>query len=227
MKRLLLEYGVKRTKPIYILPTGINLKMFKKSKKEGLKVRKKLKISPRAKILIFVGRMGKEKNPEFLLRVMSEILKKRKNVILLMIGDGPYLKELQKIAQKLKIENNVIFTGAIPHKRIPTCYQASDIFVFSSLTDTQGIVILEAMACGLPVVALKDDAFKEMVVDNKNGFLIKKSSPEIFAKRVLEIVAKISLYKKLSIASHRIARDFSKENQAKKLLKIYKSLIKG
>jgi len=226
MKKLLLEYGVKRKKPIYVLPTGVNLKIFKKSKKAGLKVRKKLKISPKAKVLIFVGRMGKEKNPEFLLKMMAEILKKREDVILLMVGDGPALKELQKIAKKLGVQKNVIFSGAIPHKEIPAFYQAADIFVFSSLTDTQGIVILEAIASGLPVVTLKDDAFKEMVINNKNGFLLKKIIPKIFAKKVLEILNKPSLYHKFSIASQKIARGFSEKNQAKKLLNIYKSLIR-
>lgn len=119
----------------------------------------------------------------------------------------------------------MIFTKAVPHKEIASYYQASDIFLFSSLTDTQGIVILEAIASGLPVVALKDDAFKEMVISKKNGFLIKKPLSEIFGKRVLEILNNPSLYQKFSIASQKIAQNFSEESQAKKLLKIYKSLI--
>jgi len=225
MKMFLQDYGVKKEKPIYILPTGVNLEIFKKSKKAGSQIRKEIKISPEKKILIFVGRMGKEKNPEFLLEMMVEILRRRKDVILLMIGDGPVLGGLQRIAKKNRINENVIFKGVVPYKKIPLYYQASDIFVFSSLTDTQGIVILEAIACGLPVVALKDDAFKEMVIDNKNGFLIKGGSKEIFAKRVFEILDRPLLYRKFSATSEKIAHNFSEENQAKKLVNIYKNLV--
>ena len=78
----------------------------------------------------------------------------------------------------------MVFTGAVPHKNLPVYYQAADLFVFASLTETQGIVILEAMASGLPVIALKDDAFREIVTDNKNGFLIDpNSSPAFFVKK--------------------------------------------
>jgi len=227
MKRFLLEYGVKRAKPIHILPTGVNLEIFKKSKEGFIKIRKKLKIPFESKVLLFVGRMGEEKNPSFLLYTMEEILKKFNNVFLLMVGDGPILEKLKNLALKLKIEKNVIFTGAIPHSKIPAYYQAANVFVFSSQTETQGIVILEAIASGLPVVALKDEAFKDMVVENKNGFLIKKVSPKSFAKKVLEILKNSSLCKKFSLNSQKIASFFSEKNQAKKLIKIYKSLLKG
>jgi len=227
MKRFLLEYGVKRAKPIHILPTGVNLEIFKKSKEGFIKIRKKLKIPFESKVLLFVGRMGEEKNPSFLLYTMEEILKKFNNVFLLMVGDGPILEKLKNLALKLKIEKNVIFTGAIPHSKIPAYYQAANVFVFSSQTETQGIVILEAIASGLPVVALKDEAFKDMVVENKNGFLIKKVSPKSFAKKVLEILKNSSLCKKFSLNSQKIASFFSEKNQAKKLIKIYKSLLKS
>jgi len=225
IKKLLQEYGVKKKKPIYVLPTGVNPKVFKPSRRIKLRLRKKLKIFPKSRILVFVGRMGKEKNPEFLLRVMGEILKRNNDVFLLMVGDGPALKEFQKISQKLGIENNVIFTKAVPYKEIPDYYQASDIFVFASLTDTQGIVILEAMASGLPIVALKDAAFQEVVVYNKNGFLIKKASTKIFANIILKILNDSRFYRKLSHNSRKFAYAFSEENQAKKLLKIYKNLV--
>jgi len=171
--------------------------------------------------------MGEEKNPSFLLYSMEEILKKFENIFLLMVGDGPILEKLKNLALKLKIEKNVIFTGAVPHSKIPEYYQAADIFVFSSQTETQGIVILEAIASGLPVVALKDEAFKEMVIENKNGFLIKKASPKNFAKKVLEVLKNPSLYKKFSLNSQKAISSFSEENQAKKLIKIYKSLLKS
>ena len=170
--------------------------------------------------------MGEEKNPAFLLYSLEEILKRFNNLVLLMVGDGPILEKLKNLALKLKIEKNVIFTGVIPHSKIPQYYQSADLFVFSSQTETQGIVILEAIASGLPVVALKDEAFKEMIIENKNGFLLKKASPKMFAKKVLEILKNPSVYKKFSSNSQKISSSFSEENQAKKLIKIYKTLLK-
>ena len=227
IKKLLREYGVKKKKPIHILSTGIDLKLFKKSKKNRLSLRKKLKISPKAKVLIFVGRMGKEKNVTFLLKSIKEVSKKEKDVILLMVGDGPFLANLQKMAEKMKLEDNILFTKNIPHLKIPAYYQAADIFVFSSLTETQGIVILEAIACGLPVVALEDSAFKGIAVNNKNSFLIKKALPTLFAKKVIELINNPSLCQQFSKASQKIVDNFSEEKQAERLITIYKELIKN
>lgn len=223
IEKFLQGYGVK--KPIFVLSTGIDLNRFKKSKKPK-ELRKNLNINPGAKILLFVGRIGKEKNIDFLLDVLKEILKQRKDVILLMVGDGSYLNKFKKLVERFKIEKFIKFTGRIPCQEIPIFYQASDIFVFSSLTETQGLVILEAMACGLPVVALKDDAFKGIVINNQNGFLVEDSSPTSFAQEVTKILDNPLIYKRFSANSQKFAKEFSEEKQAKKLLKIYRDLTK-
>lgn len=224
IKKLLAEYGVKKTKPIYVLPTGVNINLFKKSAKRSFFVRRKFLIFPRAKVLIFVGRMGREKNLEFLLKSFSEVVKSAGDVFLLMVGDGPFLKELRELAGDLGIERNVVFTGAVPHKEIPDYYKAADVFVFSSKTETQGIVILEAMASGLPVVALKDEAFREIVIDGKNGFLVKSRKAKIFANKILNSFA---FHGEFSKNSRETACEFSEEKQAEKLLGIYKDSMKS
>lgn len=226
IKKLLRDYGVKKKIPIYILPTGIDLKIFKKSLKNGRDLRKKLKISPKTKVLIFVGRIGKEKNVEFLIEAFAEVLRKRNDVLLLMVGDGPLLEDLKKLAQTLKITENVIFTGKIPYKDIPCYYQSADIFIFASLTDTQGIVILEALGCGLPVIALKDDAFSGVVFDNKNGFLVRRQSSKLFSQKIIKLLDNSSLYKKFSNQGIKTVSKFSEKNVTKKLIEIYKSQIK-
>ncbi len=225
IKKLLLSYGVKKKTPIYVLPTGIDLKIFKKSLKSGQALRKKLKIPPEAKVLISVGRIGKEKNVEFLIKGFAEALKKRKDILLLMVGDGPFLKELKKIAQNLKIAQSIIFTGKVPRQKIPAFYQSADVFLFASLADTQGIVILEALACGLPVISLKDDALANVIVNNKNGFFVKQHSSKSFAQKIITLLDDLSLYKKFSARAVKTARKFSKESVAKELIKIYKTQI--
>lgn len=227
IKKLLKSYGVK--KPIYILPTGIDLKSFKRTEKslkmtESLK--KKLGVLPEEKLLIFVGRMGKEKNVDFLIKSFGEILRKGGNIKLMLVGDGPHLGRLKLFAKKLKLDGNIIFTGSVPHENLPVYYQVSDLFVFSSLTETQGIVVIEAMASGLPVVALDDDAFRGAVIDDRNGFLIKRNTPKMFAEKTLNILTDKNLRNRFSKASLKIAKNFSREKQAKELIGIYKKMIK-
>lgn len=222
IKKLLKSYGVKRN--IVVLPTGIDTKMFRKANKKR-ELRNKLGISSKTKILLFVARMEIEKNPLFLIKTFKEILKKRKNIVLLMIGEGGYLKKLKQETKKMKLDKGVIFLGKIKHEEIPFYYQGSDIFVFSSLTETQGITILEAEACGLPVVALYDEIFLKEIKNNKNGFLVKKRDPKVFARYILRILENKYLYKKFSNASCKIAKSFSEKKQTKKLLDLYSKLI--
>jgi len=230
IKKLLKKWGVKKN--IYVLPTGIDTNIFKKLAGEKRILKEYLEIPRKTKLLLFAGRIGKEKNIEFLLNTFKEILMRSKIAInLLIVGDGPYLEELRRISRHLKIDSFVKFTGSVLYKDIPKYYQAADIFVFSSLTDTQGIVILEAMASGLPVVALKDDAFLKIIINNKNGFLIEhrkrnKKEQKIFAQKVLTLLNNKILYKKFSSNACKTTRYFSKEKQAEKLLNIYQKLIK-
>jgi 1,2-diacylglycerol 3-alpha-glucosyltransferase len=223
IKKVLQDYGVK--KDIFVLPTGVDLNIFQKSLKQRAILRKKLNIDQKSKILMFVGRMEAEKNPLFLVETLKEILKKTSNVFLIMIGTGPYEKKAKELAKKLGIEKFVKCTGRIPYEEIPSYYQGSDIFSFPSLTETQGIVVIEAEAVGLPIVVLKDDVFSGIVKDEENGFIIKKQKPEIFADSILKIIDDKKLYNKFSRASQKIAKSFSKEKQAKKLLDIYKKSL--
>lgn len=226
IKKLLYEYGVNKNIPIHVLPTGIDLNIFKPSSAIRSSLRKKLKISAKTKVLIHVGRIGEEKNVEFVVRAFAEIKKKQEDTVLMMVGDGYFLDKLKEIVKGLGIGDSVIFTGPVPYESIVSYYQASDMFVFASLADTQGIVILEAMACGLPVVAIKDDAFSDMMKDGEDGFMIKQQSVVLFAEKVLKIFSDKVLYDKFSDSAQKRVLDFSKEKTAQKLEEIYKSLVR-
>jgi 1,2-diacylglycerol 3-alpha-glucosyltransferase len=223
IKNVLKGYGLK--KRIIPLPTGVDLELFKQETLQKKFLRKKLNIDEKSKILMFVGRMEAEKNPLFLISSLKEVLKERGDVFLVMIGTGPYEKKAKEFAQNLGIGNSVKIIGKVLYQEIPSYYQGSDVFCFASLTETQGIVILEAEAAGLPIVVLKDDAFEGIVKDKINGFVVEKQKPEIFAKCILEILNNGKLYHKFSLASQEIAGFFSKEKQAKKILEIYSDLL--
>lgn len=219
IKKYLKKYGVK--KPIELISTGINLNKFKDVDENIF--RQQYRINPKDKILLFIGRVGKEKNLDFLFHALNNI--KDEKVKLLIVGDGPEKNNLKELAKKLNLSNRIIFLGYINRQKIPFALATSDIFVFSSKTETQGLVLLEATASGKPIVAVRDETICEFVKENVNGFIIK-SSPKKFAQKVEEILNNQDIYNKFSQNSKKIAQNFSSEKQTQKLLKVYNNLLK-
>jgi glycosyltransferase involved in cell wall biosynthesis len=226
IKRLLRTYGV--TKPIHVLPTGIKLTQFRKtraSQDRARALRRRLDIDDSARVLLFVGRMGREKNVEFLIRAFSELRAQRADVAFILVGDGPILPQLKSLAKELRLAE-IVFAGAIPHTEIAAWYQMSDLFLFASLTDTQGIVILEALASGLGVIALRDTAFTDIVINGKNGLLTApNASPRVFAARVDMALSNPALRRGFARNALETARRFAEHEQAKKLIRIYERLV--
>ena len=227
IRALLRAYGVR--KPISVLPTGIRLRQFKRTQtcaRRARAVRTRLGITPREKVLLFVGRLGREKNVEFLVRAFAALRTLHPHVRLVIVGDGPIRDELRSLAENLALGTNAVFTGSVAHAEIAPYYQAADMFVFSSLTDTQGIVVLEAIASGLPVVALRDEAFTLMVKDGRNGLLLPRNvSAARFGRTVAGLLEDTSRRRRFSAASTRVARQFSETEQARRLARLYQELV--
>lgn len=221
IKKLLESYGVKR--PIRVLPTGLDLQQFKSVKKDPAWAEKH-GIRPEDDILIYVGRQTAEKNILFLTEAFGLVAAKKPEAKLMLVGEGPLKPEIEKIAKKRNFTGRLIFTGRIPHEETMQAYLASKIFLFASKTDTQGLVIMEAAALGLPIVALKDEAYVGLLENNQNGYTVFEEKPEAFAQAVLKILNDNELYRKFSDNSRKIAENFSDIKQAEKLLEIYKKL---
>lgn len=227
IKKMLSEYGVK--KKIYVLPTGVPANLFKRtavSRKRAAELRAKWGVAPDERILLSFGRVGKEKNLDFLVSAYIEGKKLYPKLKLVIAGDGPYASELKKWARETEGARDIIFTGFAPNEDKHAYYQAADIFVFASKTDTQGIVILEAAASGKPIVALKDDAWRGSVINGKSGFSVSGESVKNFASKIAELAKDGALLKSFGAASLEIAREHSEEKAAEKLVKIYESVIK-
>jgi glycosyltransferase involved in cell wall biosynthesis len=215
---------MKVKKPIYVLPNCIDLKLFYKDRSKALDFRKKYDISLEAKVLIFVGRLSKEKNLIFLLQTLAEILKKKKDVFLLLVGSGYQMDALKKVAEDLGVAENVRFTGFIPHDEVASYYNMADIFVMSSLSEIMPLVVLEAMACGLPIVVLDDPIFHDIVFEGQNGFRVKEQKPEVFAEKVQHLLDDRELYSRFSQTSLEVATRFSNTELTRKLIEIYQFL---
>lgn len=216
----LLSYGVK--KPIRIIPSGLDLISFLNIKKGFL--REKIKAKDTDKILLYAGRLGKEKSIDFLIKAFEIISKKNKNVIFAIVGDGPQKEELEELTKKLGLEEKIYFTGNIQPSYMPSIYYDSYLFLFASQTETQGLVLLEAMASGLPAVAIDDLAVTDIIKNNKNGIISNKDINE-YAKSTLQLLDDNNFRNKLAGNAKEDVQKFSIIKTVDALEKLYSEYI--
>ena len=220
------KYGYARS--VHIVPTGIDVEKFypeKNNQTKALELRRKLGIKDDEFVILFVGRMGNEKSVDFLIENHKAILKENKKARLLLIGDGPDIDNLKEITKKHKLEDSVIFAGRVPWENISLYYQIPDVFTTASKTETQGLTVLEAMAAALPVVALDDDAFREVVSNDYNGFLFKDKKGYVDA--IVKIMKDPDLKERLAIQARNTVEAHSAKYFAEQVLDVYKKALKA
>ncbi len=170
---LLRSYGV--TAPFSILPGGVDLESFGPAGEPPRAIR-----TARGPVLLSVGRLGKEKNLDMMLRGFAAFAAVQPEARLIVIGDGPHREDLERLAQELGVAASVVFVGALAQEELGAYYRHADVFAFTSVTETQGLVIAEALAHGLPVVAVNCPVTAEIVV-GKAGILTP-DDPQAFAQ---------------------------------------------
>ena len=208
---------------VHIVPTGIDVKRFylENLDKEKIKQTKNKYNLNGYKTIIYVGRLAEEKNVDLLIDAQNHISKKMKSK-LLIVGDGPDIDKYKKMAKKQG--DNVIFTGAVPWEEIPYYYASADIFATASVSETQGLTVIEAMAASLPVICADDSAFKTTVVDDLNGKMFKNKRE--YKKYMLDILTNEEKLKKLSKQARITADSHSLKYYAEKILDVYNCAIK-
>ena len=223
-----LKYDYKFKKDISIIPSGIDTKRFNRENldKESIKnLKKYYNYKPKDFILISVGRIAPEKDLDYLIKRMPDIIKKHSNIKLLFIGDGPEIEKLKDLAISKKVENNVLFTGKVTWEDMPYYYALGNVLVSSSTYETQGLTVLEAMASSVIPVCIEDPAFKTMINDKINGLIFK--TKEEYIEDILKLYEDKNLRKELEKNAKLRAEDFNAENYAKKLLEVYYKAIKN
>lgn len=171
VKDLLLTYSVH--KQISIVPTGVDLKKFNPalcSKEDVLQLKRQYSIQEQDKVMLYLGRVSKEKNIGEIIDAMPEYMGKRENVKFVIVGSGPEMDALKQMVTERNLEHRIIFTGAQPWDNIGLFYQMGDVFVSGSTSETQGLTYIEAMAAGLPIVARRDRCLDDILVPGWNGY---------------------------------------------------------
>lgn len=171
VKELLLKYSV--FKEISVIPTGVDLKKFnpKLYQSEAVDaIKVSYGIRPEDKVLLYVGRISKEKNIAEIIDAMPVYMEQRPNIKFLIIGGGPEMEQLKEQVKDYGLNDKIIFTGPKPWDEIGLYYQLGDVFVSASQSETQGLTYIEAMAAGLPVVAKKDKCLDDILEEGFNGY---------------------------------------------------------
>jgi glycosyltransferase involved in cell wall biosynthesis len=181
VKDILLKRGVKT--PMEVIPTGIDAQRFAKG--DGIAFRKLNNIPLDARVVGHAGRLAPEKNLPFLTNCLVELLKKDPRAHALIVGLGPSQSLIKETFKQAGLENRLHLTGVLRYQDLVDAYFAMDVFAFASLSETQGIVLIEAMAAGLPVVALDAPGAREVVEDYHNGRLLKAMDQQSFVDALI------------------------------------------
>ena len=209
--------------PIHVLPTGLYVKDF--SRGAGKALRKKLRIPPGAFVAGHIGRLAPEKNLEFLARAVAQFMQKNPDAYFLIGGQGPSEDVIRDIFSREGIIGRLRLAGVFKGRGLVDAYHAMDVFVFASQSETQGMVLDEAMASSVPVVAVDAPGVREVVEDGVNGRLLARENIDEFVSG-LDWARKLTAVKlkKIKQSCRQTAYSFAMDKSAEKALEIYKSL---
>ena len=218
-------------KYLNVVPTGLSLDTFiknaltHKENKENLK--KTLQIPSNFKVFLIIGRISKEKNFDETLAYINSFINKYnyEKVKVLVVGDGPYLEELKKECDNLNMNQYVSFLGKVPHEEVSKYYAISDVFINSSITETQGLTYLEALASNTIVLARKADFLEGVIIDNESGFIYKNEND--FIKHLVTILNLSNSDKeRINNNTKKILDKYSISSFYKNILRVYNRAIK-
>jgi len=216
--RELRRFGVRR--PIHVLPFGPDLRLYEAP--PAWDPRQDLGVSEDATVFLYAGRVAEEKNLQFLLRAFARVHAADPSAVLVFAGDGPSRSGLETEAASRGLRDAVRFPGFLDQTRLVDLYKAADLFLFASKSETQGLVLVEAMAGGTPAVAVDARGVCDVVVDGENGFLVPEDE-ETFARRALEAVSDRTLFERLTGGARRTAEDVSVQASTRRLLAVYEA----
>jgi len=223
MADALREYGVRT--PIEVLPTGLPPTAFGAG--NGAAFRALFGIPAQRPVVTFVGRVAHEKNIDFLLQMLVELRRRVPDVLMVIAGEGPAEQHLRSLAARLGLEPNVLFIGYLERTRgLLDCYRAADAFVFASRTETQGLVLLEAMAQGTPVVSTAVMGTVD-VLSGAGGAVVVPEETGAFAAAVAGVLRDPQRREELSHCAREDAARWASKVMAERLVRLYEGVIES
>lgn len=207
---------------ITLLPSGVNA-IIKPRSAELDGFRNQYGLKKTDEVFGYVGRLGEEKNLAVLIKAFDKIGKSRPRAKLVFVGDFQYRKVLEQLSAESKFPDRIIFTGFIDRQLLGVAYASLDVFVFTSLKDTQGWVLHEAAHARKPIV-LVDPELSEVVIDGENGYLAKNNATDI-ARKVTILLRSPSLRKQFGVRSKQLADRYTEKRQGIKIIKLYERVI--
>jgi 1,2-diacylglycerol 3-alpha-glucosyltransferase len=222
--KLIKKRGVET--PIAVVPTGVDVDGFAAG--DRARARKKFKIPAQAFVVGHTGRLAPEKNLGYLARAVALFLKRTPGARFLVVGGGPSEDEIRRICTDAGVADRLVMAGKQTGRALHDAFNAMDVFAFSSFSETQGMVLAEAMAAGLPVIALKANGVVEVLRDDVNGYLLPARTPFAkFAERIKLLHDAPAKRKQFSREARTTARDFSREHCAEQALAFYEEIRKA
>lgn len=221
MLDILKNYGI--TTHTEVIPTGIEPASFIPG--ERFAFRRHYSIPQDRPVLLFVGRVAHEKNIGFLLQVLLEVRKTVPDILFLIAGEGPARISLENEVKELGLGNNVLFIGYLDRTtELNSCYRAADIFIFSSRTETQGLVLLEAMAQGVPVVSTAELGTRDVLKEGQGVWIAKEETGD-FSDKIIRLLGDKTAQRNLSTSGRDYAHGWSACRQAERMVMFYQRLL--
>ncbi len=213
------DYGL--TEQVTAIPTGVDIRPYQTADGRSIRAARGWGTD---RVLVSVGRLASEKNWKTLLQAFALALPTHPTLRLVLIGEGPMQAELAQLAATLGVAHRVEFTGTIPFEDIPRYLKAADLFGFASTTETQGLVTMEALAAGLPVVAVNATGTQDIIRHEQDGLLTEDDSAAL-AQAICRILESETMYQTFKAAALRRAKDFDILTQSQRLLEVYQQAI--
>lgn len=219
---VLKERGV--ISPLHVIPTGIDIKSFEKG--DGPSFRAALGVPHGSFVIGHVGRLATEKNLIFLSRTVRAFMQRNPNSHFLCVGEGPLAQRIKRNFRATDLNRRIHMPGNLSGQELINAYHTMDIFAFSSFTETQGLVLCEAMACSVPVIALDAPGSREVVRDGRNGFLLERMDERAYVGR-LEYYMSLGERERKVFRRHArgTAHHFSLQQSCSKLLNLYEKCL--
>ncbi len=223
MRDKLAEYGIQA--PMHVIPTGIPMAEFSEGDGDAFRVHHG--IGKDRPMLLFVGRVAYEKNIDFLLRALEQALPHVPGLLLMIAGEGPALDSLKKLTARRKLQDHVSFVGYLDRRAaLLDCYRAADAFVFASRTETQGLVLLEAMALGVPVISTAVMGTRD-IVGPQRGALVPQDDEADFARHIVKLMGDSALRARLGAEGRVYAAEWNAGALAGRLADAYQEVIRA